>query len=129
MPNQSGTVTSSQGAVILGSSPNDTITFTPASGAYTVEYPLGTVAISGSSSAQTLALSGGQLRITCVSGSVAYALTDAPDSYELSQAQTVATQALVSGAGNAEDLAAFIAGDNLALRYVVRDYVAPGYIF
>ena len=37
--------------------------------------------------------------------------------------------ALVSGAGDAEDLAAFIAGDNLALRYVVRDYVAPGYIF
>lgn len=72
-----GTVTSAQGVLTLGSTPNDSITFTPASGTYTVEYPIGTVAIAASTSAQTLSLAnGGQMRILCVSGSVAYSMTD-----------------------------------------------------
>ena len=96
-----GTVTSSQGALTLGTTPLDTITFTPSSATYTVEYPLGTVAIAASTSAQTLTLTnGGQMRILCVSGSVAYSLTDNPDDYTLTQSQTASVQALVSGDGN-----------------------------
>ena len=92
-----GTVTSSQGALTLGTTPLDTITFTPSSATYTVEYPLGTVAIAASTSAQTLTLTnGGQMRILCVSGSVAYSLTDNPDDYTLTQSQTASVQALVS---------------------------------
>lgn len=92
MPNQTGTVTSSMGAVVLGSSPNDSITFTPSSGTYTVEYPYGTIAINAATTTQTLTLSGGQLRITCASGSVAYALADAPDGPPLSAVQLNAVQ-------------------------------------
>jgi hypothetical protein len=81
--------------------PNDTITFTPASGTYSVEYPLGTLAISSVTSAQTLTLaSGGHLRVLVAAGSVAFALTDKPDGIALTTAQVVATQALVSGDGN-----------------------------
>lgn len=101
MPNQAGTITSARGVITLDGSPNDTITLTPTAGSYTVEYPFGTVAISASSATQTLALTnGGQLRVLCISGSVAYALTDAADSLSLSQAQVAATQALVSPDGN-----------------------------
>jgi len=96
-----GTVTSAQGVLTLGSTPLDTITFTPTAATYTVEYPLGTVAIAASTSAQTLTLTnGGQLRVLCVSGSVAYSLTDNPDAYTLTQSQTASVQALVSNAGN-----------------------------
>jgi len=92
MTNQTGTLTSSQGSAFIGTTPNDTITFNP-TGTYTVEYPLGTIAISGSSSIQSLAVSGGQLRLTCVTGSVAWSLVDGADSGAITSAQTVILKA------------------------------------
>ena len=100
MANQSGTLTSSQGSAFIGTTPNDTITFTPSAGTYTVEYPLGTVAISASTSTQSLPVSGGQVRVTCASGSVAWAVSDGNDGTPLSQAELLSVRSLVSEAGN-----------------------------
>lgn len=82
MPNYSGTVTDSQGVLTIDVTPNDVVTFTPSSATYTVEYPIGTVAISASSSsgAITANSSATQVRILCVSGSVAYSVADNADS-------------------------------------------------
>ena len=99
MANQSGTLTSSQGSTFIGTTPNDTITFTPSAGTYTVEYPLGTVAISASTSTQSLSVSGGQVRVTCASGSVAWAVSDGNDGTPLSQTELLSVRSLVSGAG------------------------------
>ena len=55
------------------------MTFTPSTGTYSVEYPLGTVVISGSAIPQSLPLQGGQLRISCASGSVSYGVSDGID--------------------------------------------------
>jgi hypothetical protein len=100
MPNQTGTISSSEGWRSIIATPNDTITFTPASGTYSVEYPLGTLAISSVTSAQTLTLaSGGHLRVLVAAGSVVFALTDKPDAIALTTDQVVATQALVSEGG------------------------------
>ena len=103
MANQSGTLTSSQGSAIIGTSPNDTITFTP-TGTYTVEYPLGTTAIIASTGVQSLAVSGGQLRLTCATGSVAWSVADGNDGTPLSQTELSSVRSLVSGAGNPTDL-------------------------
>lgn len=100
MANQSGTLTSSQGSAIIGTTPNDTITFTPSSGTYTVEYPLGTTAISASTGAQSLSVSGGQLRLTCATGSVAWSVADGNDGTPLSQTELSSVRSLVSVAGN-----------------------------
>lgn len=104
MANQSGTLTSSQGSAFIGTTPNDAITFTPSAGTYTVEYPLGTVAISASTSTQSLPVSGGQVRVTCASGSVAWAVSDGNDGTPLSQTELLSVRSLVSGAGNPTDL-------------------------
>ena len=101
MANQSGTLTSSQGSAFIGTTPNDTITFTPSAGTYTVEYPLGTVAISASTSTQSLPVSGGQVRVTCASGSVAWAVSDGNDGTPLSQTELLSVRSSVSGAWNA----------------------------
>lgn len=81
MPSYTGTVTSSQGTRTLDVTPNDVITFTPTSGTYTVEYPIGTVAISGASTAQSITstTSATQMRVTCLTGSVAYSNADGLD--------------------------------------------------
>lgn len=116
MPNQSGTLTSSQGSAFIGTTPNDTITFTPSAGTYTVEYPLGTVAISASTSTQSLPVSGGQVRVTCAGGSVAWAVSDGNDGTPLSQAELLSVRSLVSGAWNKPVLTAI--GDSLlAMTY------------
>jgi len=99
MANQTGTLTSSQGSAIIGTSPNDTITFTPTSGTYTVEYPLGTTAISASTSTQSLSVSGGQVRVTCATGSVSWSLADGNDGTPLTQTELGSVRSLVSGAG------------------------------
>ena len=101
MENQSGTLTSSQGSAFIGTTPNDTITFTP-TGTYTVEYPLGTVAISASTGAQSLSVSGGQLRLTCATGSVTWALSESADEPFLTSTQVLGAQSLVAGVGNAK---------------------------
>ena len=101
MANQNGSLTSGGGSATITASPNDTLTVTPTSGSFTLEYPLGTVLASGISATTTYPLTaGGQARLMCITGSVAYLLTDNPDAYALTQAQVVATQALVSGVGN-----------------------------
>ena len=97
MANLSGSLTSANGIATITASPNDTLTVTPTSGSFTLEYPLGTVLASGISITTTYALTaGGQARLMCITGSVAYLLTDNPDGYTLTQAQVVATQTLVS---------------------------------
>lgn len=54
MPNFSGTVTAREGVRTIDVTPNDVVTFTPVSGTYSVEYPIGTVAINASSSTGTV---------------------------------------------------------------------------
>jgi hypothetical protein len=101
MANQSGTITSTEGWRSIHSTPNDSITFTVVSGTFSVEYPVGTLAISGATSTQTLTLTnGGQMRVAVTAGSLTYALTDGADSYSLTQAEVAATQASYNaGAG------------------------------
>ena len=99
MANQSGTLTSSQGSAFIGTTANDTITFTP-TGTYTVEYPLGTVAISASTSTQSLSVSGGQVRVTCATGSVSWSVADGNDGTPLSQTELSSVRSLVSGDWN-----------------------------
>ena len=115
MANQSGTLTSSQGSAFIGTTPNDTITFTPSAGTYTVEYPLGTVAISASTSTQSLPVSGGQVRVTCASGSVAWAVSDGNDGTPLSQTELLSVRSLVSGAWNGYRTVLF--GDSMVDTY------------
>lgn len=81
MANFSGTVTSRQGVVTIDVTPGDAVAFTPSTATYTVEYPIGTVAVNASSSAATVNAnsSATQMRILCVSGSVAYVCTDATE--------------------------------------------------
>ena len=101
MPSYSGTITSSQGTRTLDVTPNDVITFTPTSGTYTVEYPIGTVAISGASTAQSITstTSATQMRVTCLTGSVAYANVDGIDNTSvLTPTAAAAASAVVSGA-------------------------------
>lgn len=86
MPSYSGTITSSQGTRTLDVTPRDVITFTPTSGTYTVEYPIGTVAISASAATQSLiaSTSATQMRVSCLTGSVSYSSTDNTDSLPVS---------------------------------------------
>ena len=88
MPNFSGTVTSKQGVLTIDITPNDVVTFTPTAATYTVEYPIGTVAINASSSTSTVTgnTAATQVRILCVSGSVAYSCVDGPDGSSSSSA-------------------------------------------
>jgi hypothetical protein len=80
MANQSGTITSTEGWRSIHSTPNDSITFTVVSGTFSVEYPVGTLAISGATSTQTLTLTNGdQMRVAVTAGSLTYALTDGAD--------------------------------------------------
>jgi len=102
MPSYSGTTTSSSGTLTLDITPNDVITFTP-TGTYTVEYPLGTVAISAATTAQTLTgtTSAAQMRLLCSSGSVVYSCVDGADETKtLTPAAAATVQALVSPDGN-----------------------------
>jgi len=99
MANQSGTLTSSQGSAFIGTTPNDVITFTPSSGTYTVEYPLGTTAIGASTSPQSLSVSGGQVRVTCATGSVSWSVSDGNDGTPLDQTELSSVRSLVSGDG------------------------------
>jgi hypothetical protein len=109
MANQSGTITSTEGWRSIYSTPNDSITFTVVSGTYSVEYPVGTLAISGATSTQTLTLTnGGQMRVAVTAGSLTYALTDGADSYSLTQAEVAATQALLSAAWSSANSGAWL---------------------
>jgi hypothetical protein len=98
MANSNGALTSSQGTKTLDCSANDTIVITPTAGSFTLEYPIGAVLASGVSATATYNLGPGQCRLTCISGSIAYALTDNVDSAALSQSQLLSVQSLVSGA-------------------------------
>ena len=80
MPNASGFITSNQGTRTLDCTANDTITIAPTAGSFSLEYPIGTVLASGVSATATYTLGPGQCRLTCITGSIAYALTDNPDS-------------------------------------------------
>jgi lysophospholipase L1-like esterase len=105
MPAYSGTVSSSQGVRTIDVTPNDVVTFTPSSATYTVEYPIGTLAISASTSAATVTAnaSATQMRILCVSGSVAYANVDNNDGTPLTPTESQSVRALVSGGGISPD--------------------------
>lgn len=101
MPSYSGTVSASQGVRTIDVTPNDVVTFTPSSATYTVEYPIGTVAISASTGTQSLTAntSATQMRILCVSGAVAYANVDNNDGTPLTPAEATAARSLMSQAG------------------------------
>ena len=100
MANASGSITSAQGWVTIDCSLNDTITFTPSGGSYTVEYPARTTAIDASASTQTLSVTaGGQARVLCISGSLAWARTDNNDGGELDTTERASVRALVSRYG------------------------------
>lgn len=117
MPSYSGTVSASQGVRTIDVTPNDVVTFTPSSATYTVEYPIGTVAVNASTvqASVTANTSATQMRILCVSGSVAYANVDNNDGTPLSGTETAAARALVSRAGIPADRLSSIVliGDSL----------------
>ena len=99
MASVSGTITNNSGWLTLHASLRDSITFTP-TGTYSVEYPTGTIHTSAGSSAQTIGMSaGGQIRFTCITGTLAYALTDRDDQLELTASQVAAARALLSESG------------------------------
>lgn len=79
MANQSGTLTSAQGYKTLDCSPGDSLAVTVISGSFTLEYPIGTVVASGSSTSGVYALGAGQCRIACRAGSLTFVLTDIAD--------------------------------------------------
>lgn len=101
MPSYSGIVTSSQGTRTLDVTPRDVITFTPTSGTYTVEYPIGTVAINAATTTQNITAnsSATQVRITCSSGSVAYVNVDYLEGGPLSSAALAAVQTAFDASG------------------------------
>jgi hypothetical protein len=99
MANSNGALTSSQGTQTLDCSANDTIAVTPTAGSFTLEYPIGTVLANGIGVASTYTLGPGQCRLTCISGSIVYALTDNVDSLSFSQAQVASVQVLALNAG------------------------------
>lgn len=103
----------------------------PAGGACVVEYPVGTRIAYVNSGSRVFGpyASGGDVKLTAEGVAIRHDSINGTLPGDLDESERYALQALVSTPGNSEDLAAFIAGDNLALRYVVRDYVAPGYIF
>lgn len=115
MPSYSGTITSSQGVRTLDITTRDVITFTPTSAIYTVEYPIGTVAISSATTTQSITSNGTatQLRIVCASGSVAYANADNADSATLSTAAAAAAQTVFDATGNVGVGVAVTGADNL----------------
>lgn len=91
MASVSGTITNTSGWLTLYASLRDSITFTPTAGTYSVEYPTGTIHTSAGSSAQTIDVSaGGQIRFTCITGTLAYAMTDRDDQLELTASQVAA---------------------------------------
>lgn len=98
-------LTNSQGALVAGCTPNDTIAISVTSGAYSLEYPLGTVLASGSTVSASYNLGAGQFRLT-TTGNVTYTVTANPDtgnslvSYDASSGQLYAGSSLVSGGGN-----------------------------
>ena len=132
MPSYTGTMTSSQGARTLDITTRDVITFTPTAGTYTVEYPLGTVLINASSSAQSITSNGTatQLRVVCLTGSLAFSNVDNADSAALSQAESAAAQALVSGAWNLPRVAdrLLVAGDSREARSSVPFTALGGWV-
>ena len=127
MANQSGALTSGSGIATITASPNDTLTVTPTSGSFTLEYPLGTVLASGVSATTTYSLTaGGQARLMCITGSVAYLLTDNPDGFALTQAQLVATQNLVSPDGIVQGSIASAASNTAKLNAAFAALDASG---
>ena len=110
-----GTLTSNAGYVTIGVTPNDTITITPTSGTYTLEYPIGTVLASGASTTATYTLGAGQCRLQCVTGTLTWLTTDVADTPTLSASQVTAVQSLVARAGNAQT-GLLLDGDSLSAR-------------
>ena len=92
MPSRSGTLASTQGALILDTSPNDTLTISVSSGTYSVEYPIGTPIATGATATNAFSVGAGQARVVCNSGSISYALTDNADASVLTSGQTAALQ-------------------------------------
>lgn len=72
------TLTNTQGALIAGCTPNDTVSIVVNSGAYSLEYPLGTVLASAVTTSANYQLGAGQFRLT-TTGSVTYTLNQFND--------------------------------------------------
>ena len=114
MANQSGNLSSAAGLAWVITSQNDTLTVQPnPTGTYDVEYPLGTMAIVGGSTLQTMACNGGNAIVRCKSGAISWALLDGPETVSSGQGQIagfrrsgnvnagVAADLVFSGAGGA----------------------------
>lgn len=99
MANQSGTVTNAQGWTTIIASRNDTITFTPTSGNYTVEYPPGTIAINNASSTQTLAVTNGGTARVISTGVLTFSLVDYDDGTYLSGNESSSIRSFLGDSG------------------------------
>lgn len=123
MTSYSGTLTSAQGTRTLDVTPNDVITFTPVSGTYTVEYPIGSILIRVANTTQSITAndSATQLRISCLTGSVAYANVGNSDEATASAIGPVADLATLNSAYPA-------ASNSSKSAYVtgVGEYVSDG---
>lgn len=115
------TLTSSQGALVAGCTPNDTIAVTVNSGAYSLEYPLGTLLVSGSTASATYVLGAGQFRLS-TTGGVTYTLTSNPDagsasvSWDPGSSQLYANGAPVSGVANMPQMLTVACGNSIAVQ-------------
>lgn len=79
MANQSGVLTNAQGALTVFASRGDSASF-QTTGTYTVEYPLGTVAISAAATSRSLSIpDGGAFRVIALTGAVNWNVYDNSD--------------------------------------------------
>lgn len=98
------TLTSAQGTLNAQATPNDTISITVNSGAYSLEYPPGTLLANASTTSATYTVGAGTYRLQ-TTGSVTYTVTANPDSgnaavsYDTSSGVLYANGSPVSGAG------------------------------
>lgn len=73
------TITSAQGYLTGDGTPNDTISLSPVSGTYTLEYPIGTVIAAASSTPGIYNIGAGQFRLSANGGSTTYTVNRVAD--------------------------------------------------
>ena len=110
MSTVSGTLTSSQGALVVETTAYDQLTITVSSGTFTLEYPMGTVLASGVTTTSSYQLGPGQFKLQVTAGSVAYSLERVSDGPTVQQTK-VMTDA---------EFAILVAGSGLTLGTIYR---------
>lgn len=89
MSTVSGTLTSSQGALVVETTAYDQLTITVSSGTFTLEYPMGTVLASGVTTTSSYQLGPGQFKLQVTAGSVAYSLERVSDGTTVQQVRVM----------------------------------------